>query len=152
MAITALRLSRVCAEDAYLHATRRETFGKTLISNQIIRAKLSVAGRRIDSAQAYLEQLVFMLGQAKREGMPEPLGIGGLIANCKVLSCQVLENVNRECQQIMGGLGYSRGGRGGRVEQISRDLRCLVVGGGSDEILTDFSLTHEVRSLQKSKL
>ena len=55
----------------------------------------------------------------------------------KVQAGRTLEHVNREAQQVFGGLGYSRGGRGGRVEQISRDLRVLVVGGGSDEILTD---------------
>lgn len=137
----------MCVEDSYLHAVRRETFGRKLITNQVIRAKLSMAGRSIDSAQAYLEQLVYMLGQAKRRGEPEPPGMGGLVANCKVLACQVLESVNRESQQIMGGVGYSRGGRGGRVEQISRDLRVMVVGGGSEEILTDFSLNQEAKAL-----
>lgn len=34
----------------------------------------------------------------------------------------------------MGGLGYSRTGKGARIEQISRDVRVMVVGGGSEEI------------------
>lgn len=144
----ALRLARVCVDDSYQHATRRETFGKKLIENQVIRAKLSTAGRSIDSAHAYLEQLVFMIGKAKSSGAGEPAGIGGLVANCKVLSCQILERTNREAQQIMGGLGYSKSGIGARVEQISRDLRMMVVGGGSEEILTDFSLSQETKALQ----
>jgi hypothetical protein len=49
----------------------------------------------------------------------------------------------------MGGLGYARGGRGARVEQISRDLRVMVVGGGSEEILTDLAMAQEVRALAK---
>lgn len=52
----------------------------------------------------------------------------------------------------MGGIGYSRGGRGGRVEQISRDLRVMVVGGGSEEILTDFALNQEAKALNRAKL
>jgi alkylation response protein AidB-like acyl-CoA dehydrogenase len=67
----------------------------------------------------------------------------------KVQAGRTLESVNRECQQVFGGLGYSRGGRGGRVEQISRDLRVLVVGGGSDEILTDL-VARQMDSRRKS--
>ncbi|KAF5006104.1 hypothetical protein FDECE_7504 [Fusarium decemcellulare] len=152
LATTALRLARVCVEDSYLYATKRETFGKPLISHQIIRTKLSTAGRSIDSAHAYLEQLVYMHAEAQRRRGCEAVGIGGLLANCKVLSCQVLERTNREAQQIMGGVGYSKAGRGSRVEQISRDLRVMVVGGGSEEILTDFSLQQETKALSGPKL
>ena len=44
----------------------------------------------------------------------------------------------------------TREGKGKAVEQISRDLRVLVVGGGSEEILEDMSIrlisSGEVRS------
>ena len=36
--------------------------------------------------------------------------------------------------------GMTREGKGNAVEQISRDLRVLVVGGGSEEILEDMSI------------
>ncbi|VUC32641.1 unnamed protein product [Clonostachys rosea] len=143
----ALRLARVCLEDSYIYASRRETFGKKLLSNQIIRAKLATAGRELEAGQAYLEQLVYMLAQSLRTTGVEPVGIGGLLASSKVLSCRVLEQAVREAQQIMGGVGYSRGGRGGRVEQISRDVRVMVVGGGSEEILTELSLNQEMKAL-----
>lgn len=152
LSCTALRLARVCIEDSYNYALKRETFGRILLSNQVIRTKLASAGREVDSAQAYLEQLVYILGRAMREDNSEPPGIGGLLASSKVLSCQVLERVNREAQQIMGGVGYSKHGRGARVEQISRDVRVMVIGGGSEEILTDFALGQEAKALQRFKL
>ena len=145
-------MARVCVEDAYRLAEKRETFGKPLISNQIIRSKFASAGREIESAHAYLEQLVYTLAKSMRLTGKEPPGIGGLLASSKVLSCQVLEKVTREAQQVMGGVAYSRGGRGGRVEQISRDVRVMVIGGGSEEILTDFSLNQEIKALKPSKL
>ncbi|KAK7214624.1 hypothetical protein V2G26_002627 [Clonostachys chloroleuca] len=143
----ALRLARVCIEDSFIYASRRETFGKKLLSNQIIRAKLATVGRELEASQTYLEQLVYMLAQSLRTSGVEPPGIGGLLASSKVLSCRVLEHAVREAQQIMGGVGYSKGGRGGRVEQISRDVRCMVVGGGSEEILTELSLNQEMKAL-----
>jgi len=147
LAGTSLRLARVCLEDAYLHAQKREVFGKPLITNQVIRSKFSASGRKVEAAHALMEQLVYTYETASAQGSEAHLG--GQFANLKVLAGQTLEFVNREAQQVMGGLGYSRGGRGGRIEQISRDLRVMVVGGGSEEILADLAVAQEVRALSK---
>jgi alkylation response protein AidB-like acyl-CoA dehydrogenase len=56
--------------------------------------------------------------------------IRGLVVFLKVVARRALEQAFRETQQIMGGLGYSRTGKGARIEQISRDVRAMVVGDG----------------------
>ncbi|KAJ4311380.1 hypothetical protein N0V84_010473 [Fusarium piperis] len=145
LACTALRMARVCLHDAYKHALNRETFGKPLIQNQVIRAKFSTMARHIESTHSWMEQLVYI--SKTNPGAK----LGGQFANLKVLAGQTLEKVNRESQQVMGGLGYSKNGRGARIEQISRDVRVMVVGGGSEEILTDLALNQEVKA-EKSKL
>ena len=149
----------MCAEDSYNYACVREVFGKKLIENQTIRSKVSGFGERIEPVHAYMEQLVSMVRQAVSADEQQGLYLGGQIANLKVAAGRVLEYVNREAQQIMGGLGYSRNGRGERVEQISRDVRVMVVGGGSEEILRDLVVSQERLALkikqqekQKSKL
>jgi alkylation response protein AidB-like acyl-CoA dehydrogenase len=63
-----------------------------------------------------------------------------------------LEKVSRESQQVLGGIVYSRGGKGARVEQISRDVRLLVVSGGSEEILMDMIVNQILRSIGKPKM
>lgn len=140
-------MARVCAEDSYKHAISRETFGKKLIENQVIRAKFSAMARTLDSTYAWMEQLVYISEEAKRNGIDA--GMGGLFANLKVLAGQTLEKVNREAQQVMGGLGYSKNGRGARIEQISRDVRVMVVGGGSEEILSELAVNQETRAMKK---
>jgi alkylation response protein AidB-like acyl-CoA dehydrogenase len=135
LGIIALRMARVCCEDAYSHAITRKTFGKPLISNQVIRAKFTDMGRSIETLHALIENLIFHSTTVTPERRESDLA--AWYALVKVQAGRTLEMVNREAQQVLGGLGYSRGGRGGRVEQISRDLRVMVVGGGSDEILTD---------------
>ncbi|KAL3450790.1 acyl-CoA dehydrogenase/oxidase [Aspergillus insuetus] len=129
--ITALRLSRVAYEDAYRHALKRQTFGKPLFENQVIRQKFAKMANKLEPTQAYMEQLVF------RSVRMRGLEFSPLAAMLKVQAAHHLEKVSRETQQVFGGLGYSRGGRGWRVEQISRDVRVLVVSGGSEEILLD---------------
>lgn len=96
-----------------------------------------------------MEQLVHVAQEARRAGREAQAGLGGLFANLKVLAAQTLEFASREAQQTMGGVGYSRGGRGARVEQISRDVRVMVVGGGSEEILTDLAVSQEERALAR---
>ena len=63
----------------------------------------------------------------------------------------MLEKACREAQQVLGGAGYQRGGVGQQVEQISRDLRMLVVGGGSEEIIADLAVRQEL-ALSKRKM
>jgi alkylation response protein AidB-like acyl-CoA dehydrogenase len=142
-------MARCCAEDAYQYATARQTFGKKLIENQIIRSKFSSMGRSVDSAFAWMEQLVSMIEYGKHS--ETDANIGGLMANLKVLAGRTLEHVNREAQQVLGGLGYSKNGRGARIEQISRDVRVMVVGGGSEEILADLAVREEIKALGKMR-
>lgn len=148
LACTSLRMARVCCEDAYTHALSRETFGRKLIENQVIRAKFSAMGRELEAAHALMESLVYM-AETVPKTQQESAGLGGLMANLKVLAGRTLEHVNRESQQVMGGLGYSKDGRGARVEQISRDVRVMVVGGGSEEILTDLAINQEMKTINR---
>lgn len=130
LAIQAARMSRVCIQDAYMYANRRVVFGKTLIQQPVIRAKIADMGRAVETLQAWLEELGHQARSVdKNTGDFE---LAGRIALLKVQSGRCLEFVNREAQQILGGLSYQRGGGhdGARIEQISRDLRVMVVGGG----------------------
>ncbi|KAI8663686.1 hypothetical protein NCS57_00970300 [Fusarium keratoplasticum] len=146
LATICLRLARVCVGHAHDYATKRETFGKKLIENQIIRAKLVDSGKKIQAAYAWLEQLIWTRERLANHDGPDTLGAS--VAMLKTLSARTLEETVREAQQIFGGLGYSKNGRGRVVEQISRDFRVLVVGGGSEEILTDFAYRQEARTLK----
>ncbi|KFY98526.1 hypothetical protein V500_01626 [Pseudogymnoascus sp. VKM F-4518 (FW-2643)] len=154
MITSAIRLSRVCCEDAYRHASTRETFGKKLIENPIIRAKFLKMGRLIEPAFAFLEQLTWMMEESRKTGRTD-IRIGGMTAMGKVMATRCLESCVREAQQVMGGLGYSKGGKGGRIEAISRDVRVMAVGGGSEEILSELALREEAKDLflyHKTKL
>ena len=116
IATSAIRLSRVCCEDAWKHACTRETFGKKLIENPVIRAKFVRMGRMIEPAQAFLEQLTWLieLSRKGKGGEVDEVRIGGMTAMLKIVATRCLEKCVREAQQVMGGLGYAKGGKGGR--------------------------------------
>ncbi|KAJ5239859.1 hypothetical protein N7468_004478 [Penicillium chermesinum] len=131
--------ARTCLEEAYNYSVDRHTFGKPLISHQIIRAKLATIARYVEGHWAWIEQLAYHI--KVNDGAIDDLS--ARIALAKVHGGRLLELANREAQQIFGGAGYQRGGVGSKVEQISRDLRMMVVGGGSEEILTDLAIRQE---------
>jgi alkylation response protein AidB-like acyl-CoA dehydrogenase len=99
--------------------------------------------------QSWLESLLYTL-----KTRPQDPSLPMLLSFAKVQSARILEVNVREAQQIFGGAGYQRGsGRGSRVEQISRDVRVHVVGGGSEEILVDLAVRMGVKMvLEKAKL
>ncbi|RDA85269.1 hypothetical protein CP532_2355 [Ophiocordyceps camponoti-leonardi (nom. inval.)] len=142
LAVACNRKSRTCLAMSLWYAIRRETFGKPLLRNQVIRRKIAEVAHRVEAHWAWLEQVAFHVQNA-------PLGwqspdIAGRIALLKVQGGQMLELAAREAQQVFGGAGYQKAGPGATVEQISRDLRMMVVGGGSEEIITDLAIRQEL--------
>ncbi|KAI0512999.1 acyl-CoA dehydrogenase [Xylaria bambusicola] len=147
MAIGCNRKARTCLSTALAYAHERETFGIPLIGHQVIRHKLVHLAREIEAHWARLEQIAYHI---KQHGW-ESKGIAGPIAMAKISGGRILELAAREAQQVMGGIAYQRDGPGGggRVEQITRDLRMMVVGGGSEEILGDLAFKEEIKTAKK---
>ncbi|KIW16968.1 hypothetical protein PV08_04159 [Exophiala spinifera] len=129
--IIANRLGRVALCDSYNHALRRRTFGRPIMENQVIRAKFTKMAGLLEATSALTEAVIHMSEQAPLDALST------YSALVKYRAAHDLEKISREAQQVFGGLAYSRGGLGARVEQISRDVRVLVVSGGSEEILMD---------------
>ncbi|KAL1847790.1 hypothetical protein Plec18167_002522 [Paecilomyces lecythidis] len=149
MAVQCNRKSRTCLALSFQYAMTRKTFGKPLIENQIIRRKLAEIAHRVEAHWAWLEQLAFSINRSPL-GWQDPT-IASRIALLKVQGGQILELAAREAQQIFGGAGYQQGGVGATVEQINRDLRMMVVGGGSEEIIADLAVRQEIALAKKKK-
>jgi alkylation response protein AidB-like acyl-CoA dehydrogenase len=141
--IQCLRFSRVCYEEAMKFAHKRMTFGKKLIEHPVIRLKLAHMARQIEASWSWLENMIF---QCQRMGeMEAMLKLGGAIAGLKAQSTTTFEFCAREASQIFGGLSYSRGGQGGKVERLYRDVRAYAIPGGSEEIMLDLSIRQSIR-------
>jgi alkylation response protein AidB-like acyl-CoA dehydrogenase len=134
----AIGSARCCYEEAYKHAMRRRTFGKRLIEHQVIKWKLGDMIRQIEACQAWLENLAFQIETMHHREADYKLG--GVTALLKVQCTKVFEYCAREAAQIFGGLSFSRGGLGGKVERLNREVRSLAIPGGSEEIMIDLGV------------
>ncbi|KAK9472563.1 acyl-CoA dehydrogenase/oxidase [Dipodascopsis tothii] len=141
--IQATRFSRVCIEESIKYAHKRKTFGKRLIDHDVIRSKIANMACRTEATSAWLENLVFQTNcMPEKEAM---LRLGGAIAGCKAQATQTFEYCAREAAQIFGGLSYSRGGQGAKVERLYREVRAYAIPGGSEEIMLDLSVRQALR-------
>ncbi|KAJ5222450.1 uncharacterized protein N7469_008690 [Penicillium citrinum] len=141
--IQCVRFSRVCYEEAMKYAHKRKTFGKRLIDHAVIRMKLAHMARQIEATYNWLENIIFQCqSMEETEAM---LKLGGAIAGLKAQSTQTFEFCAREASQIFGGLSYSRGGQGGKIERLYRDVRAYAIPGGSEEIMLDLSMRQSLR-------
>ena len=141
--IQAIRFSRVCYEESVKYANKRETFGKKLYEHPVIRMKLAQMARQIEASYNWLENLIFQAGQMdETEAM---LKLGGAIAGLKAQSTVTFEFCAREASQIFGGLSYTKGGQGAKIERLYRDVRAYAIPGGSEEIMLDLSIRQAIR-------
>ncbi|WP_091673202.1 acyl-CoA dehydrogenase family protein [Amycolatopsis marina] len=102
----------------------RETFGRPLISRQLVQHTLTEMARKIDVARTYVRQ-VALRHVAGAEVIAEA-------CFAKNTAVETGEWVVHEAVQLHGGLGYMREAE---VERHYRDMRILGIGGGTDEIL-----------------
>jgi acyl-CoA dehydrogenase len=103
----------------------RETFGRPLISRQVVQHKLTEMARRVDVARTYAHDI------AIRHAAGEAVVAQACFA--KNTAVEAGEWVVNEAVQLHGGLGYTRESE---VERHYRDIRILGIGGGTTEILT----------------
>ncbi|OLF12863.1 acyl-CoA dehydrogenase [Actinophytocola xinjiangensis] len=106
----------------------RETFGRPLISRQVVRHRLTEMARRTDVARTYVRDV------AVRHAAGEQVIAQACFA--KNTAVEAGEWVVDQAVQLHGGLGYTRESE---VERHYRDIRILGIGGGTTEILTDLA-------------
>ncbi|WP_332644903.1 acyl-CoA dehydrogenase family protein, partial [Aeromicrobium sp.] len=117
---------------AVAYARERETFGKPLITRQVIRHKLVEMHRRTSAARALTRQAV---ERAVHGDNTDPAIILDAVM-AKNQSVEACEWVVSEAVQIFGGMGYMRESE---IDRHYRDARILGIGGGATEVLNDLA-------------
>ncbi len=110
------------------YCRERDTFGKPLIANQVVRHKLVEMRRQVEIARVYAREV------ARRHVAGENVIAEACLA--KETACNTATYVCDQAVQLHGGAGYLHGTE---VERHYRDARILPIGGGATEVLTDLA-------------
>merc|ERR1719171_810460 len=137
MVVQASRMARTCVQESLRHARQRKTFGKYLIEHQVIQHKIAEMGRLCEATHAWMENITFQMNTMSKEEQNKRLG--GHIALLKLQTSRTAEYCAREALQVFGGAGYTRTGKGEKVERIYREVRAYAIPGGSEEIMLNLA-------------
>merc|ERR1712176_1227561 len=144
------RFSRVCLEESLKFANKRKTFGKTLVQHPVIRWKIAEMARLVEATHHWLEFITYQLNTMTK--FEANLKLGGQTALLKVQCTKVFEYCAREAAQIFGGLSYTRGGQGEKVERLCREVRAMAVPGGSEEVMLDLGVKQTTKLAEMAKM
>ena len=110
------------------YCRERETFGKPLLANQVVRHRLVEMRRQVEVSRAYVHEV------ARRHVSGEYVVAEACLAKQTAVECAAF--VCDQAVQLHGGTGYLHGTE---VERHYRDARILPIGGGATEVLTDLA-------------
>ncbi|GAA5878916.1 hypothetical protein JCM16303_007228 [Sporobolomyces ruberrimus] len=144
--IQANRFARICLEESVKYASKRKTFGKLLIDHPVIRAKIANMAQRIESTHAWLESIIYQTQTQDADTLT--LRGGGTMALLKAQATDTFEYCAREATQIFGGLSYSKGGQGEKIERLYREVLAYSIPGGAVDIMKDIGVRQSVKVAQ----
>ena len=137
MSVGALGFAQACFDEALDWARQRKTFGQPLVERQVIRHKLVDMRMRIASTQAWVEAV------SERADAGDELAGGETAADWVAQVCMLKNHATQTMQfcadqavQILGGMGFMRGTRS---ERIYREVKVMMIGGGSEEIMKELA-------------
>jgi acyl-CoA dehydrogenase len=110
------------------YTRERDTFGKPLIANQVVRHKLVEMHRLVEIARTYTREVA-----ARHVAGDDVIAEACLAKQTAVEACEAVVD---QAVQLHGGNGYMHGTE---VERHYRDSRILPIGGGATEVLTDLA-------------
>ncbi|ATY59875.1 acyl-CoA dehydrogenase [Cordyceps militaris CM01] len=141
-----VRQCRVALSTAFEYVMKREAFGKTLIDNAVVRHRLAGAGSQLEAYAAWVDQLVYQMGNMSKA--ESDLRLGGAIAMAKALGGRVFDEVASCSVLLFGGNGYTRSGQGEIVEKIYREVPGMRIPGGSEDVLLDLGIRQLLKIYQ----
>lgn len=132
MAASACAYAEVCLKEALEWAQQRKTFGLPLSERQVVRHKLMDMSLRIDAARCLVYELAYRI----QHECGDPAQLVARICMAKVLATQAMQFCADQAVQILGGMGFMRGTKS---ERIYREVKVMMIGGGSEEIMKDLA-------------
>jgi acyl-CoA dehydrogenase len=115
------------------YCRERETFGKPLVANQVVRHRLVEMHRQVDVARTYTRAVAARHAAGASPDQQSVIAEACLAKQTAVEACAYVVD---QAVQLHGGTGYMHGTE---VERHYRDARILGIGGGATEVLTDLS-------------
>jgi citronellyl-CoA dehydrogenase len=111
-------------QDTIDYTRQRIAFGRPLLDNQVIHFKMAELSTEVEALDAMIERAVKLMSAGQ--------DVTTLASMAKLKAGRLLRQLNDECLQYWGGMGYMEEAA---MPRRLRDGRLLSIGGGADEIM-----------------
>ncbi len=132
MSALACGYAEVCLEEAVDWTRQRSSFGIALSERQVVRHKLMDMTWKIDAARTLVHDLAYRI----EHRLADPAQLVARICLAKVQATQAMQFCADAAVQLLGGMGFMRGTRS---ERIYREVKVMMIGGGSEEVMKDLA-------------
>lgn len=127
------RFARICVEESFRFAMKRQTFGKALIDHDIVKSLLAKCSSRVEQQHAWLESVYFQFQSMNREQADARLG--DICCGVKAQSSEIFEECASASTHIFGGNSMDSTSIGRRVEPMVDAVKSYTVPAGSTKIM-----------------
>jgi acyl-CoA dehydrogenase len=132
MATLSVAYAQACAEEALAWARERHTFGEPLVQRQVIRHKLMDMAFAIERTRTFIYDLAWRL----HHQLDTPQVLVARTCMAKVEATRTMQLCADTSVQILGGMGFMQGTKS---ERLYREVKVMMIGGGSEEIMKDLA-------------
>ena len=132
MSALACGYAEVCLTEAVDWTRQRTLSGIPLSERQVVRHKLMDMTLRIDAARTLVYELAYRI----EHQLADPAQLVARICLAKVQATQAMQFCADQAVQLLGGMGYMRGTQS---ERIYREVKVMMIGGGSEEVMKDLA-------------
>ena len=134
MTCAVVRVTRLIIEECLKWTNQRQVFGRPLISQPVIRAKLARMIALNESCQAWLENVTHQM--CHMTYAQQSTLLAGPIALLKTFVTRAAHDVADDAVQIWGGRGLTKGGMGRVIEVCPSFILCHTVANHDTEFPT----------------
>ncbi|KAG8908341.1 hypothetical protein FRB99_007268 [Tulasnella sp. 403] len=139
---------RTTVEECFAWASQRQVFGKPLIEQAVVRAKLANMAARVESAQSWLENITHQMNNMSYK--EQSMKLAGQIALLKRYCTSTAQDTAREAVQLFGGRGITKTGMGRFIEHYHATVPFDALLGGAEDVLGDLGVRQAVRGIPKN--
>jgi len=147
MACASIRAQRTIVEECMKWVNQRKAFGKPLSSQAVIRSKLAEMIARVESLQAWLENITYQMNNMSYKRQAALLA--GPIGLLKMAATRAAQDTARDAVQIFGGRGITKTGMGRMIEHYHRTVPFDALLGGAEDVLGDLGVRQAIKNMPK---
>ncbi len=131
LAVLSMGMAEACYDEALSWARERKTFGTALVNHQVVRHKLVDMRMRIESTRAWIQSVT----ERADRGQMDPQWVAE-VCMLKNHATQAMQFCADQAVQILGGMGFMRGTVS---ERIYREVKVMMIGGGTEEVMKELA-------------